>query len=582
MKNQSNKARELRNNENEHPDETKSNDTYELRRRANLNHSSPKLNLNETRPKSKPNTKLVDSIENIRENFDLNEIMIKSHSNEPNSSGKRNCYRKKFFIPSDKSDSTGSTDDDDNNNNEVDLVDNNHAIYNAKLNKKLTSKANVYLQEDDYDLNDEGDLSDSDQTESCILNDANNNDLLEYADNLDKIKDGKYDEAIGNGESNLERINDENNNEKIKSLRSNSIGVTSVKERISCIIWHKNEWKGVDLSMLEISNCIIMNVKKASLPVDYFYVGIIFSILIGITPIYYHNNELVSNYLYKNTSVHSNETMKSYLSDIFYHCLPFEHFYISVVETINFWIKIQPESGFMVVNTLVSTLILCMLFFSMLTIAERTLNQRFLHAKYFCYLTSNRRARKHNLPHFRLGKVENIKTWLSVRSYMKRRGPQRSIDAIISSTFLIGVFLCSIVCIRFLQDADFLTDSLFNWQLVIWCLCIWTYMLRFMTIGFRINKKYRNCMSMVITEQINLYLQMEKTPGKKDELTVVNNVLKLAADLLKEIENPFKISGLGVDPWVYNITKVVILSAFSAVLSELFGFKLKLYKIKIS
>jgi len=233
-------------------------------------------------------------------------------------------------------------------------------------------------------------------------------------------------------------------------------------------------------------------------------------------------------------------------------------------------------------NTFMSTIVLCMLFFSMLTIAERTLNQRFLHAKYFCYLTSNRRARKHNLPHFRLGKVENIKTWLSVRSYMKRRGPQRSIDAIISSTFLLGVALCSVVCIRFLQDADFLTDSLFNWQLVVWCLCIWTYMLRFMTIGFRINKKYRNCMSMVITEQINLYLQMEQHPEKKDELTVVNNVLKLASDLLKEIENPFKISGLGVDPWVYNITKVVILSAFSAVLSELFGFKLKLYKIKIS
>ena len=61
----------------------------------------------------------------------------------------------------------------------------------------------------------------------------------------------------------------------------NSIGLTSVKEKISCIIWHNNEWKGVDLSMLEISNCIIMNVKKATLPVDYFYVGIIFSILIA-------------------------------------------------------------------------------------------------------------------------------------------------------------------------------------------------------------------------------------------------------------------------------------------------------------
>ena len=74
---------------------------------------------------------------------------------------------------------------------------------------------------------------------------------------------------------------------------------------------------------------------------------------------------------------------------------------------------------------------------------------------------------------------------------------------------------------------------------------------------------------------------MEKKPEKKDEIAVVNNVLKLAADLLKEIENPFKISGLGVSPWVYNVTKVVILSAASAVASELFGFKLKLYKIKI-
>ena len=33
--------------------------------------------------------------------------------------------------------------------------------------------------------------------------------------------------------------------------------------------------------------------------------------------------------------------------------------------------------------------------------------------------------------------------------------------------------------------------------------------------------------------QINLYLQMEKMPDKKDEFMVVNNVLKLAADLLK-------------------------------------------------
>lgn len=33
--------------------------------------------------------------------------------------------------------------------------------------------------------------------------------------------------------------------------------------------------------------------------------------------------------------------------------------------------------------------------------------------------------------------------------------------------------------------------------------------------------------------QINLYLKMEKKPNKKDELNIVNNVLKLATKLMK-------------------------------------------------
>lgn len=74
---------------------------------------------------------------------------------------------------------------------------------------------------------------------------------------------------------------------------------------------------------------------------------------------------------------------------------------------------------------------------------------------------------------------------------------------------------------------------------------------------------------------------MEQKPQKKEELVLVNNVLKLAADLLKELESPFKISGICANPYLYNITKVICVSAFSAALSELFGFKLKLHKIKI-
>lgn len=49
--------------------------------------------------------------------------------------------------------------------------------------------------------------------------------------------------------------------------------------------------------------------------------------------------------------------------------------------------------------------------------------QRLLFAKLFGHLTSARRARKSQVPHFRLKKVQNIKMWLSLRSYLKVRSP---------------------------------------------------------------------------------------------------------------------------------------------------------------
>ncbi|ESN90518.1 hypothetical protein HELRODRAFT_71070 [Helobdella robusta] len=216
----------------------------------------------------------------------------------------------------------------------------------------------------------------------------------------------------------------------------------------------------------------------------------------------------------------------------------------------------------------------------MLAVSERTFYQRLLYAKNFCYLTSLRRARKYQLPHFRLNKVRNIKTWLSIRSFLKRRGPQRSVEIIVSTAFLAAVVIISTICIELLQDYGCFLDELGNWELVLWGLSLGLFLLRFITLGTNINKKYRN-FSVLITEQINLYLHMEQKPHKKNELLLANSVLKLAEDLLKEVESPFKVSGLSANPLLYNITKVVVLSAFSAVLTELLGFKLKLYKIKI-
>lgn len=59
--------------------------------------------------------------------------------------------------------------------------------------------------------------------------------------------------------------------------------------------------------------------------------------------------------------------------------------------------------------------------------------------------------------------------------------------------------------------------------------------------------KARNCLearvgilisSVMFMSQINLYLKMEKKPNKKEQLSLVNNVLKLSTKLLKVSSSP--------------------------------------------
>ncbi|XP_075923158.1 protein PHTF2 isoform X7 [Petromyzon marinus] len=216
---------------------------------------------------------------------------------------------------------------------------------------------------------------------------------------------------------------------------------------------------------------------------------------------------------------------------------------------------------------------------SVLEISGMIMNRRYLFAKLFGHLTSARRARKSEIPHFRLKKVQNIKMWLSLRSYLKRRGPQRSVDVIVSSAFLLELSVVFICCAQLLNGHSTFLDVHYNWELLAWSLSLGIFLLRFVTLGSETNKKYSNT-SILLTEQINLYLKMEKKPNKKEELNLVNNVLKLATKLLKELDSPFRLYGLTMNPMLYNITRVVILSAFSGVISDLLGFNLKLWKIK--
>lgn len=99
----------------------------------------------------------------------------------------------------------------------------------------------------------------------------------------------------------------------------------------------------------------------------------------------------------------------------------------------------------------IQRLVMACSFFFLLAVAERTFKQRFLYAKLFSHLTSSRRARKSELPHFRLNKVRNIKTWLSVRSYLRKRGLQRSVDVIVSAAFIITLLLLSFLSVELLK-----------------------------------------------------------------------------------------------------------------------------------
>ncbi|KAG8577121.1 hypothetical protein GDO81_010067 [Engystomops pustulosus] len=165
------------------------------------------------------------------------------------------------------------------------------------------------------------------------------------------------------------------------------------------------------------------------------------------------------------------------------------------------------------------------------------------------------------------------------RTYKQRRGPQRSVDVIVSSAFLLTISVVFICCAQLLHIHETFLECHYNWELVIWCISLTLFLLRFVTLGSETSKKYSNT-SILLTEQINLYLKMEKKPNKKEELTLVNNVLKLATKLLKELDSPFRLYGLTMNPLLYNITQVVILSAVSGVISDLLGFNLKLWKIK--
>ena len=248
---------------------------------------------------------------------------------------------------------------------------------------------------------------------------------------------------------------------------------------------------------------------------------------------------------------------------------------------------------FYTINGILFRFMLALVYFSMLCIALRAYYHRLMFAKMFSRLTSARRAQKHNLPHFRLFKTKNIKIWLTLRSYLKRRGPQRSIDVIVSSCFYGFMLLIIPICINLLQESkskseneSTIRNTLFLWEIFVWSAGISIFLIKFIIIGSEINKKYLSTSSL-LTEQLNVYFRMDnrdrsgKTNSEdKEKLQHANQCLQLCQKLLTEIVSPYKLSGVAMSPLMAQILRIVVLSAFSGVFSQFLGFNLKLWKIK--
>lgn len=93
------------------------------------------------------------------------------------------------------------------------------------------------------------------------------------------------------------------------------------------------------------------------------------------------------------------------------------------------------------------------------------------------------------------------------------------------------------LAISFIHGNIFEESSPFLWEVTFNSITSGIFMMQILTQGSKINQRYMNS-SGLITEQINLYLRMDRKPHKKEALSRANAVLGLAVKLIKEIEVP--------------------------------------------
>jgi hypothetical protein len=173
--------------------------------------------------------------------------------------------------------------------------------------------------------------------------------------------DGEYMIGVTSNSESDQCEDDSYNSDNDDNVPTKILNSNDSSERVSVTIWSKHEAKKAEMNVFEISSAIINRVDSIPETYDYLYIGIVFSVLLSLVPVYCRLSDVSKdNFNSTNTTfdlpkVVIDETFTSFVHVAFGH---------------NFLIR-----TLLVIST-IQRLILAFFFFFLLAVAERTFKQR--------------------------------------------------------------------------------------------------------------------------------------------------------------------------------------------------------------
>ena len=303
-----------------------------------------------------------------------------------------------------------------------------------------------------------------------------------------------------------------------------------------------------------------------------FFVG--HSVLPSAYPAFINKNVCISKNNYKQFNFSSIHTSYITISNGFFSF--FTRNITNSLQNLSFDCKLLYIS----LTSIICTFCLCFVFFHYVLIAEESFRRRLLYAKYFSKITSQRHAENARIPHFRLNKVKNILLWLNLRAHTREVHNSFYIfgDAVANFLVISTLFVFSIVFLRILLGV-WSISSIEDITMFVCATCLMAFLYQFVELAKQTKKKY-NPLKILYTEQINLNIKLLIDIENRLELRTCTNMLKICMKLLKdtELSKQKQDHHFLLNPIIYNLLRVTIISALGSFSSIIFPFKIKLFK----